>query len=123
VTAVHHVALRVRSPERAAEFYAGVLGLAEVKRFPADDGVRSIWLRAGDAVIMLERHLRGSGAPAGSGHLLALEIDALASWEERLAKAGVPIDDRSEFTLYVRDPDGHRIGLTVYPREKALSPS
>lgn len=119
---VHHVAVRVRSPERAAEFYAGVLQLPEVRRFTAADGLRAIWVRAGAVVLMLERQLRGSGPPAGSGHVIALEVDSLAGWEERLARAGVPVDDRTESTLYVQDPDGHRVGLTVFPRERLLDP-
>jgi catechol 2,3-dioxygenase-like lactoylglutathione lyase family enzyme len=38
-----------------------------------------------------------------------------AAWEARLGAAGVTIDDRTAATLYVRDPDGHRVGLSVYP--------
>jgi catechol 2,3-dioxygenase-like lactoylglutathione lyase family enzyme len=111
---LHHLALRVSDCERAAAFYEGVLGLRELRRFHEGETVRSIWLRAGDAVLMLERALRGHGPESGSGHLLALSIDSLAAWETRLRDSGVPIDDRSQYTLYVRDPDGHRVGLTVY---------
>lgn len=58
--------------------------------------------------------LRGAGAKSGSAHLLAFELEDLAPWVSRLAAAEVSIDDRTELTLYVRDPDGHRVGLTVY---------
>ena len=34
----------------------------------------------------------------------------------RVAEAGVAIVDRTPATLYVRHPDGHRVGLTVHPR-------
>jgi catechol 2,3-dioxygenase-like lactoylglutathione lyase family enzyme len=112
---IHHLALRVEDPERSASFYAGVLGLLELRRFPAADVTASIWLAAGDAVLMLERALRGAGPEQGSGHLLALQVDDLAVWEARLLAAGVAIDDRTAFTLYVRDPDGHRVGLSTYP--------
>ena len=73
-----------------------------------------MWLRAGDVVLMLEKHLRGKGESAGSGHLLALAADDLAALEERLAGAGVTVEDRTEHTLYFRDPDGHRVGLSDY---------
>jgi catechol 2,3-dioxygenase-like lactoylglutathione lyase family enzyme len=111
---IHHLALRVSDCERAAAFYAGVLGLPERRRFEEAGRLRSIWLTAGGSVLMLERSLRGRGPEDGSGHLLSLAVDSLADWEERLRAAGVPIDDRTTHTLYVRDPDGHRVGLTVF---------
>jgi catechol 2,3-dioxygenase-like lactoylglutathione lyase family enzyme len=111
VQGIHHVALRVADCERSASFYGGLLGLRELRR----DGARAIWLRAGRAILMLERSLRGQGPALGSGHLLALAVDDLAGWERRLAEAGVAAEDRTEHTLYVRDPDGHRVGLTVHP--------
>jgi catechol 2,3-dioxygenase-like lactoylglutathione lyase family enzyme len=109
---LHHLALRVRDPGAAARFYADVLGLPEVSRRSDEGGLRAVWLRAGEVVLMLERNLRGAGPGEGSGHLIALAVDDLAAWERRLAAAGVPLDDRTEHTLYVRDPDGHRVGLS-----------
>ena len=111
---VHHLALRVADCARSAAFYAGVLGFPEIRRFEDAGLVRSIWLRTGDAILMLEIAVRGAGPDAGSGHVLVFAVDALAAWEERLAAAQVAIDDRSAYTLYVRDPDGHRVGLTVF---------
>jgi len=111
---IHHVALRVADCSRAAEFYSGLLGLPELRRFAAEGGPRAVWVRAGDAVLMLERELKGTGVQKGSGHVLVLAVNDLASWEARLQEAGIPVDDRTAYTLYVRDPDGHRVGLSVY---------
>ena len=111
---VHHLALRVADCARAAAFYSGVLGFPEVRRFEEGDGVRSIWLRAGDAILMLETALRGGGPGAGSGHVLVFAVDSLPAWEERLAAARIAVDDRTAYTLYLGDPDGHRVGLTVF---------
>ena len=111
---VHHLALRVADPERAAAFYRGLLGLEELRRFEEAGGLRSVWLKAGDAVLMLERALRGPGAAAGSAHVLAFAVDDLQGWESRLAGAGIAVADRTLHTLYINDPDGHRVGLTVY---------
>ena len=63
---------------------------------------------------MLERSLRGSGTDQGTGHLLAFAVDDLGEWERRLDAAGLAIEDRTAHTLYVRDPDGHRVGLSTY---------
>ena len=109
------MALRVRDPEKAAAFYTGVLGLREVRRFAEGDVVRSVWLTSEGTLLMLERTLRGIGETAGSAHLLAFAVDELTSWEGRLAKASVAIADRTAHTLYFCDPDGHRLGLTVFP--------
>jgi len=111
---LHHLALRVADCERSRAFYAGLLGLTEMKRAHEGGDVRAIWLAAGDVVLMLERGLRGRPGAAGSGHVLAFAVADLASWEERLRAAGVPVDDRTPSTLYVCDPDGHRVGLSVY---------
>jgi catechol 2,3-dioxygenase-like lactoylglutathione lyase family enzyme len=111
---LHHLALRVVDPEIAARFYSGVLGLSEARRKVVDGTVMAVWLRLGDAMLMLERELRGKGAATGSGHLVALAVDDLVTWETRLARMGIAIEDRTEHTLYVRDPDGHRVGLSYF---------
>jgi glyoxylase I family protein len=111
---IHHLALRVHDPEASARFYGDVLGLSEVRRFSGPDGrLRAIWLRTGSAVLMLEREIKIEGA-AGTGHVLVLRVDALAPWAARLTEAGVKVLDRTAATLFFLDPDGHRVGLSVY---------
>jgi glyoxylase I family protein len=112
---IHHLALRVADVERSRGFYSGLLGLRELRRFEDEAGtLRSVWLAAGPVVVMLEKQLKAPGPETGSGHVLALAVDGLHEWEERLGAAGVAIVDRTAYTLYVRDPDGHRVGLSVY---------
>jgi catechol 2,3-dioxygenase-like lactoylglutathione lyase family enzyme len=110
---IHHLALRVADCARSLRFYSGVLGLAQIA---GREGGGAVWLRAGGAILMLEDSLRGSGPDAGSGHVLAFEIDDVAAWERRFAAAGIVIADRTDHTLYVQDPDGHRVGLSAFPR-------
>jgi glyoxylase I family protein len=113
---LHHVALRVADCEASLAFYSGLLGLPETRRKLAGDRVESVWLRADETILMLERRLRGHGSDddGGTGHLLALAVEDLPEWERRLTQAGVAIEDRTMHTLYLRDPDGHRVGLTTY---------
>ena len=66
---------------------------------------------------MLERHLRGTGPETGSGHVLAFAVSDLPAWQARLAAAGVAVDDRTPHTLFLRDPDGHRVGLSDFAFE------
>lgn len=117
---IHHLALRVADCQRAAAFYSSVLGLTELRRAEAEDGrLRSIWLSAGETILMLELSLRGSGRDEGSGHVLAFEVDDLAACERRLQDLGIAISDRTAHTLYIEDPDGHRVGLTVFGKARA----
>ncbi len=119
---IHHVAIRVADPVASLAFYSGLLGLPEVRRFDEEGRVRSIWVRAGDAVLMLEREIKGSGPSGGSGHVLVLEVEDLEDWVGHLERAGRPSIERTASTVYVADPDGHRVGLSVYPRKQLITP-
>jgi catechol 2,3-dioxygenase-like lactoylglutathione lyase family enzyme len=116
---LHHAAEWAADCARAAAFYGDILGSVELRRCEGEDGtLQSIWLAVGDTILMLERSLRGAGPSEGSGHVLAFEVDDLAAAERRLNELGIPITDRTEYTLYVQDPDGHRVGLTVYGKSQ-----
>lgn len=121
---VHHLAIQVQDVERALTFYRDLLGLPETRRQP-----HSVWLDAGGVILMLER-CAGDPRPAPwrsehpGLHLLALAIDpaARADTRRRLLAAGYPIEGESAFTLYTRDPEGNRVGLSHYP-DPAREPS
>lgn len=112
---VHHIAIQVFDLECVRDFYVNVIGLHELGR-PREG---SVWLDCAGSVLMLER-VDGVGAEepfrtARLGpHLLALAIgaDERAAWEQRLADHHAPIVERTEYTLYVRDPEGNRLGLS-----------
>jgi catechol 2,3-dioxygenase-like lactoylglutathione lyase family enzyme len=122
---LHHLAIRVRDLAAAERFYGGLLGLRVVKRWPAvsGPGERSIWVDTGDgAFLALEiagaAHAHAhADADADGLHLVALRIDVAdrAAWKERLARAGVAVYHETRFTIYLRDPEGNRVGLSHYP--------
>jgi glyoxylase I family protein len=111
---VHHLAFRTDDLARLERFYVDALGLALVRRH---DG-RSVWLDAAGTLLMLELKAPSEPPhPAASNELVAFAIapDAYALYTDRLARASVPVESSTEFTLYFRDPDGRRIGLSSYP--------
>jgi glyoxylase I family protein len=129
----HHLAIQVRDLPRCERFYTETLGLRVLRRWPSADGDgvdRSVWMTTdeGDApsFIALERIADGPTATEDAArakrpglHLIALRIEraARATWEQRLAVAGAPVESRTAFTLYVRDPEGNRIALSHWPDE------
>jgi len=112
----HHLAFRTDDLARLEHFYVRVLGLNIIKR---SEG-RSVWLDAGGTILMLERCDDGEPAiPDGSMELVSFAIPASAREEMagRLSSVGLRIEARTRYTLYLRDPDGRRIGLSSYPNE------
>lgn len=114
---LHHLAIQVHDVDRAVAFYEGVLGMTETRRQP-----HAVWLRMGDAILMLEK---AAGTPveppwnsdAPGLHLVAFAIEKTAreAWRAKLSAAGHPVVHETAYTLYVRDPEGNRVGLSHFP--------
>ena len=118
--ALHHLAIVVEDLARAERFWMEVIGLPLDRRWSDDEGrARSTWLRLGDAFLALERASasgqKAEGAPGLHCVALAIGREERASWEARLAAAGIEIERKSPHTLYVRDPDGVLVGLSHWP--------
>jgi catechol-2,3-dioxygenase len=118
----HHLAIQVRSLEQMAVFYHETLGLTELARHHRPDGtLRSVWVAIPGGFLALEEV---EGEPAAEGFqtarpglfLVALRIDAAsrATVREELVQKGVAIDHESQWTLYIRDPEGNRVGLSHF---------
>jgi catechol 2,3-dioxygenase-like lactoylglutathione lyase family enzyme len=113
---IHHLAFRTTDVARLEHFYVEVLDLTMLRR----DGQRSVWLDAAGTILMLER--REPTEPStdvASKELVcfAIKADEHGKFVERLAAAGVAIEARTAYTLYFRDPDGRRIGVSSFPDE------
>src|SRR6266481_9745525 len=103
----HHLAIQVKDLAGAVRFYADVLGLKVVRRWPNEDGrpgERSVWLSVGggEEFVALEscdaeRPPTPFRDPHGGLHLLALRIHAgdRPQWEQKLAALGVEIVHRT----------------------------
>ena len=119
---VHHLALGASDVERVAAFYRDVFSLEECARHHYQNGaLRSIWLEVQGILLMVEHNARpgNPGDTAGSGIFLVAFEATLAEHEEverRLSDRGHPIETRTEFTSYARDPEGNRVAVSHYPR-------
>ena len=124
---LHHIALGARDVARVAAFYRDTFGLPERARHHYAIGerfagtLRAIWLGlGGESVLMIEhseaplRRVEGVGA---GPFLLALHVDEdeREDLEARLEDAGAPIEARTTFSSYARDPEGNRVAISHYP--------
>lgn len=126
---LHHVALGAENVERVAAFYADIFDLKICARHHYEDGaLRSIWLEMGGTVLMVE-HIEELTRPVDSTKkaapgverglfLLAFaaeDLERRQQIEARAAAAGHPVESRTEFTAYLRDPEGNRVAVSSYP--------
>lgn len=105
---IHHVALRTDQLPALEQFYAGVLGLAITRRGP-----QSLWLDMGGAILMLEQ--RDPNEPRVDPETKELLCFAIAPHERASFAARVELESQTDYTLYFRDPDGRRVGVSSYP--------
>lgn len=112
VRGLNHVTLAVTDVDRSVRFYRDRLGFR----------LRALWtegayLEAGSLWLCLSQDDQAAARPHPDYSHLALDVDAqaFARLGERLAGcADIWRDNRSEGdSLYVLDPDGHRLELHV----------
>lgn len=120
---LHHLALLARDVGRLAAFYRDLFGLPERQRHHDQAGLRSVWLDLGGAILMVERAPADAEARAPrlglDGLYLAVDAGGGPEWEARLAAAGAPVESRTASTLYARDPEGNRFGVSCWPHPLA----
>ncbi|MEA2478307.1 MAG: hypothetical protein QOJ07_229 [Thermoleophilaceae bacterium] len=119
VTGVSELVLEVVDLEAAERFYAGVLGLPVVDRWP---GREAIWVMAGDRTrIGLWRPQVGLAGGRGGLHVhFAMHI-AEADYDaalERLREQGMDVQEiafeGAGRSVYVDDPDGNVVELWTW---------
>ena len=116
LVAIHHIAFRTQHLTRLAEFYSSVFSLSTER---VQEG-RSVWLLSGETRIMLEQKAPHEPDPnPGSMDLVTFRISAAErhEFEARLAARGIALEGQTAYSLYFRDPDGRRVGVSHYPDE------
>jgi len=116
----HHVALRVNDVEGVARFYVQVLGLQVLERHLDEQGaLRSVWLGVGgEGSFLAVEHAPPGTTPSRAGFaMVALRIDPAARPRvlQALEAAGVAVERQTQWTTYVRDPEGTLVGLSHHP--------
>jgi catechol 2,3-dioxygenase-like lactoylglutathione lyase family enzyme len=117
----HHVALGAHDVESVATFYRTMFDLPEDRRHHEDDGtLRSIWLRAGSVLLMVEKSTDREHFVKTIGHgpfLLAFSVSETEreALELRLEQNGHRIEARTAHTSYARDPEGNRVAFSHFP--------
>jgi catechol 2,3-dioxygenase-like lactoylglutathione lyase family enzyme len=114
---IHHVAFRTKDLPRLLAFYTELLDFSVARS--TDSGV---WLDAGGAIVMLERaSAEEPDVPPGSMEIVvfAMAPRERARFVEKLGARGVAIEGETRFSIYFRDPDGRRIGLSHFPEPAA----
>ena len=127
VRQIHHIAIGALDVERVAQFYRDVFSLPEAARHLDEAGtLRSIWLGAAEAIVMIERarapraHVDG----VASGPFITVFRTTLGErvlLEERIEALGGSIEQHTTFTSYARDPEGNRVGFSTWPEPSSSS--
>jgi catechol 2,3-dioxygenase-like lactoylglutathione lyase family enzyme len=126
VQGFHHLAIQVRDLERVTTFYREVLGFSELKRHHRADGsLRSVWVEVPGGGFLALEEVSGDPEPGPFQNerpgffLLAFRIrpEGRARAVEAFARAGVPLEKETKWTVYVRDPEGNRVALSHHPED------
>lgn len=133
---VHHIAIAAHDPDALAKFYEDLFGLNRYN----DPGIAkgSVWLSLSvldsgtpGFILMLEA-ISGTAVSdpktksesvakfthkTSGYHLFSLRItpEERDPWLTKLRAAGVHIEGESAYSIFFRDPEGNRIGLSHYP--------
>jgi catechol 2,3-dioxygenase-like lactoylglutathione lyase family enzyme len=126
IHAVLETCLYAADLDAAERFYADTLGLGVFARVPQ----RHVFFTCGSGMLLVfdaEQTATSAGqvggvpvpphGARGAGHVcFRIDADALSSWRERLAGAGVAIEaeinwPRGGASIYVRDPAGNSVEL------------
>jgi predicted esterase/catechol 2,3-dioxygenase-like lactoylglutathione lyase family enzyme len=140
VTGLHHVSAIVSDPQRALDFYRGVLGMRLVKLTVNFDDPRTYHFYFGDAaghpgsLLTLFPWPRAHRGRHGSGQVSVTSLSILPSatgfWIERLLRHGVRYDGpvkrqvngMTETVLSFADPDGLMLELVGHPAAEGGTP-
>lgn len=133
ILGIHHVTAIASDPQRTLDFYTELLGLRLVKRTVNFDDPGTYHLYFGDEIgtpgtiltffpwVFVHRGRPGVGMVTTTS--FSVPETSLGYWEDRLLKAGVPVEREGarfeEEVLTFVDPDGLRIEIVGHANARA----
>lgn len=118
---IDHIELVTAEPERAIDFYTGVLGFRVRSRDTVPGGLQLVYLDLGGTTVELITFGETTPAPHAQGEhlgyrMMALEVDDLEQALAELKAKGIepswgPRHRPSYARAEIRDPDGNSIEL------------
>jgi glyoxalase family protein len=137
IVGLHHVTAIASEPQQNLDFYTEVLGLRFVKRTVNFDDPGAYHFYFGDdagspgTIITFfpwphaQRGVTGVGETTHTAY--SVPAGSLDYWEERLRKAGVPVERTgkrfSEDVLTLADPDGMKLELVAHADAPEVTPA
>ena len=113
IRGINHITLSISDLDRSIEFYDGALGCHLVARW--DDGC---YLEAGDLwlALVVEDNVRQAPLPEYTHVAFDVAAADFAAMADRVRQSGAAVfqDNSTEGdSLYILDPDGHKLELHV----------
>lgn len=110
---MHHLAFRTHKLFELRAFYVQLFAFEAIRQTAT-----SVWLSVGQTILMLEQAtVDEPEIPFESQEFVAFQCAAedLPAWQAHLQAHHIAVEHQTAHTLYFRDPDGRRVGVSAYP--------
>ncbi len=123
ITGLDHIALTVRDQERSLEWYQRILGMQ--RRYQEGSGPQDpVMVCAGNTCLALFAPETADSLPVPDYHVIAMRHFAFRLDRVNFERAQVELGEQKipfrfedhtiAHSMYLFDPDGHRVELTTY---------
>lgn len=121
---INHIAVKTSDLARAEHFYVQIVGLSVLKRHNDASGKpRSVWCELKTGFLAIEkaesaRAVKHDAEPGWHGVMFGISVEERTSMMAHCERHGAPVIKETDFTFYVRDPDGNMVGFSHYPQSR-----
>ena len=116
---LHHLALGCLNLEPMVSFYERHTPLCFLQNnYEKNGDLRSTWLTHEGFILMLELTSEKRQKVVGTGaglFLIAFKLTNETQLREQLAQAKIEVESETASSIYLRDPEGHRLAFSKFP--------